>query len=58
LRGWLVVPWQGSAIASLLINVPTTSLTSVGFYAITIWPSLPGTPGKGYPFVRAPAMLE
>jgi hypothetical protein len=29
-----------------LLNVPTTSLTSVGFYAITNWPSLPSTAGK------------
>jgi Tol biopolymer transport system component len=27
----------------LLLNVPTTSLTSVGFYAITNWPSLANT---------------
>ena len=29
-----------------LLNVPTSSLTSVGFYAITNWPSLPSTAGK------------
>jgi len=29
-----------------LLNVPTTSLTSLGFYAITHWPSLPGTTAK------------
>jgi len=29
-----------------LLNVPNTSLTNVGFYAITNWPSLPGTAAK------------
>jgi hypothetical protein len=29
-----------------LLNVPVTSLSSVGFHAITHWPSLPGTTAK------------